>query len=137
MRPILPRQGSSRARHLVGAPGRGCCAVPLDALHSLSGWVTKNPACAECTGTSALRCERRSRKRCKPGGRSRCVSAPGWQRAQPVPLLGQLLAGIRPAGNPARSPYGSQNRTPGEAEQELKVTGCHVSCGFVGGMAGF
>jgi hypothetical protein len=48
----------------------------------------------------------RSRMRCKAGGRSRCISVPGWARlatGSAVPLLGRLLAGIRPVGNPSRS----------------------------------
>ena len=52
--------------------------------------------------------------------------------------LARPVAGWRtPRRKPHALPFGSQNRTLGEAERGPQVTGHRVTCGFVVGVAGF
>jgi hypothetical protein len=52
--------------------------------------------------------------------------------------LARPVAGWRtPRRKPHALPFGSQNRTLGEAERGPQVTGHRVTCGFVVGVTGF
>jgi hypothetical protein len=81
-----------------------------------------------------------------PGGWSCCACAAGCG-TQPVRRAARGFRVSAPRERarrgpnglplPCSLPFGSQNRTPGEAECEPQATGCRVTCGFVVGVAGF